>query len=81
MTVKGPLWIIKTECGYKVETYLGDYLCFFTMAADCKAYVQELGVGATVVNHDGFAEYHTYYNEATKKELWWQTGGNDGSTY
>jgi hypothetical protein len=62
------LWLIKTECGYKIEAHNGEHLIFYTMAADSKAYLYDKEY--TYLKKKTAATVKTLYTAATGKLLW-----------
>lgn len=64
------MWLIKTSMGYRLESSVGDYIRFFSMAADCKAYCQDMGIVSKYLKKDSHQDIKLNYTIMTKKTLW-----------
>lgn len=64
-------WLIKTEHGYILEDMEGNFVQWFDMAANCKAYCMEQGIDPVYLKKNSNKMYWDAYKRITGKTLWW----------
>jgi hypothetical protein len=67
------MWVIKTCVGYRLETYSGELLNFFSMAADCKS--ETMGMNLVYIKESSPLNVKVLYTLATGKALWFDYNG------
>lgn len=64
------MWLIKTSHGYKLEDEKGNYLKFFTMACDSKAWCMSENISYTYLTRKSNEATMSAYKQATGKTLY-----------
>lgn len=65
-------WLIKTEHGYILEDNVGEFVQWFDMAANCKAYCMEQGIEPVYLSKKTEIAYTQLYTMITGKTVWWE---------
>lgn len=74
------MWLIKTKHGYILEDHDGNYVKWFTMACDSKAWVMGENISYTYLTKKSDEATIATYKQATGKTLWWDNKG-EGDVY
>lgn len=64
-------WLIKTEHGYILEDNVGEFVKWFDMAANSKAYCMEKGINPIYLTQKCRLADRQAYEVLTGKTLWW----------
>jgi hypothetical protein len=63
-------WLIKTEHGYKLEDNEGNFVQWFDMACNSKAYCMEKGIAPVYLTRKACLNDKKAYTAETGKTLW-----------
>lgn len=70
------MWLIKTPCGYTLQDEAGNYLKYFVMACDSKAWVMGENISYTYLTRKADKAKIDEYKQVTGKTLWWESKEN-----
>lgn len=65
-------WLIKTPSGYTLQDEVGNYLKYFVMACDSKAWVMGENISYTYLTKKSDVDTIATYKRATGKSLWFE---------
>jgi hypothetical protein len=64
------MWLIKTQFGYKLQSWDGTLLKYFAMACDSKAWIMAEGLAPIYLTKKTPKATKDLYTEATGQTLW-----------